>query len=281
MADKINTLQTTVSEVIAFLVQYSFQVVGALIVLAVGTLVGNWTGGLLFKFLEKKRIDVTLAKFLATVVKIIVLTFAVIIALGKFGITIAPFIAALGAASFGASIALQGPLSNYGAGFSIILSRPFAVKDTITVAGVSGEVKDIKITSTLLVTEDGVQITIPNKHIVGEIVYNSGSSRISEGLVGIGYGADPEKAIALIRAVFDSHGDVCKAPSPPQVGIQAFGESSLDIGYRFWAKTSKYYATVYAVNLSVYKALEKAGIDMPFPQREVRILDGGAAAPRP
>ena len=77
--------------------------------------------------------------------KIFILVFAILIALGKFGITIAPFVAALGALAFGASFAIQGPLSNYGAGLTIILTRPFIVGNTIAVAGASGVVEKIQL----------------------------------------------------------------------------------------------------------------------------------------
>jgi small conductance mechanosensitive channel len=86
----------------------------------------------------KRRLDITLAKFLGSVVKVVVLAFVFIIALGKFGISMAPFIAAVGAVAFGSSLALQGPMSNYGAGFVIVVTRPFVVGNTITVKGVSG-----------------------------------------------------------------------------------------------------------------------------------------------
>jgi small conductance mechanosensitive channel len=97
--------------------------------------------------------------------------------MGKFGISIAPFIAALGALAFGASFALQGPLSNYGAGLMIIIARPFVVGDTITVKNVSGIVEEVTLATTILTTEDGEKITIPNKHIVGEILNNSFANR--------------------------------------------------------------------------------------------------------
>ena len=272
MTEQISTIQKLIDTIIQFLVNYSFQVLGAVIILAIGSMVANWVSGIVFKILQKRNLDITLSKFLSTFAKIVIIAFAVIIALGNFGITIAPFVAALGAASFGASIAIQGPLSNYGAGFSIILSRPFSVGDTITVASVSGVVHDIKITSTLLVTEDGIEITIPNKHIVGEIVYNSKMNRMAEATVGISYESNPETAIAVITKAMNLFPEVSKNPAM-QVGVQSFGDSAINIGYRYWVPTVKFFQVSYAVNLAVYKALSEAKINLPFPQREVRILE--------
>lgn len=169
--------------------------------------------------------------------------------------------------------AIQGPR---GAGLSIILGRPFVVGDTITVIGVSGVVEEVKLGTTLIVTEDGVKITIPNKHIVGEILYNSKANRVVEAVVGISYGCNPEQAIEVIRRVLTGFREVVTQP-PPQIGIQSFGDSSLNIAYRYWIPTTKYFQTSYAVNLAVYKALQAAGIEIPFPQREIRILSQPAA----
>ncbi len=233
MEQGISTIQKLVNTAVEFCVNYSFQVVGAIIILVVGAVVANWIQMLLLKMFEKRKLDVTLAGFLSSAVRIVILALTVIIALGKFGITIAPFIAALGAVAFGATYAIQGPLSNYGAGISIILGRPFVVGDTITIVGVSGIVTEVKLASTILTNEDGVKITIPNKHIVGETLYNSKKNKIVEGVVGISYGSDPEVAIHFIQKTLKENGDVGKEPAP-QIGIQTFADSSINIGFRFW-----------------------------------------------
>lgn len=132
----MSTAQKILDKVVEFCVGYSFQAIGAIVVLIIGMVIGNWCSSLVLKMCERKKVDVTFSKFCASLTKLIVITFAIVVALGKFGITISPLIAALSAAIFGASFAIQGPLSNYGAGLSIIISRPFVVGDTITVGGV-------------------------------------------------------------------------------------------------------------------------------------------------
>ncbi len=178
MPDEIKTAQKIVNIIIDFFANYSFQVIGAILILVIGFLVARSVTSFLVKLFERKNLDVTLSKFTAAAVKGIIIGFAIIIALGKFGITIAPFIAALAAMAFGASFAIQGPLANYGAGLVIILTRPFVVGNTITVSGVSGIVDEVNLGATILKDEDGVKITIPNKHIVGEILHNSEETKI-------------------------------------------------------------------------------------------------------
>jgi len=271
MAESVTTIQKVINTLVEFFINYSFQVVGALIILAVGYFIANWTANLLFKVFEKKKLDITLSKFIIALVRIAILAFAILIALGKFGITIAPFVAALGALTFGASFAIQGPLSNYGAGLTIIMTRPFVVGNTITVAGMSGVVQEVKLACTILTNEDGIKITIPNKHIVGEILQNSQNNKVVEGVIGIHYDNDPEVAIRIVREILAKYKEVVQDPQP-QIGIQEFADSAVNIGFRYWVPTVKYFQISYAVNLAVYKALTTAGIKIPYPQRDVHIV---------
>jgi len=270
MDQQLASLHTIANRATAFLVDYSFQVVGAIIILIGGFLLGNWVAAAVAKLCENRGVDITLRHFLSSLAKIVVVAFAVLIALSKFGITIAPFIAAIGAAAFGATYALQGPLSNYGAGLAIILGRTFIVGDTITVAGVFGVVEDVTLAHTTLLTEDGVKVTVPNKHIVGEILQNSGEYRIVESSVGISYDADPVQAIAVIGQAIAGFPQIKSGPAP-QIGIDDFRDSSVAIGYRYWVPTRRYIETMHAVNLAVFKELGRAGISIPFPQRVITI----------
>ncbi|MFA6283079.1 MAG: mechanosensitive ion channel family protein [Desulfurivibrionaceae bacterium] len=270
MDQPIASLSTIADRAITYLVDYSFQMVGATIILVAGFFLGNWVAVAVAKLCEKRGLDITLRHFLSSFAKIAVIAFAVIMALSKFGITIAPFIAAIGAAAFGATYALQGPLSNYGAGLAIILGRAFLVGDTIAVAGVFGVVEEVTLAHTTLITEDGVKITVPNKHIVGEILHNSGEYRIVESSVGIGYDADPTKAIEVIAQALAGFPQL-KSGTAPQIGIDDFRDSSVAIGYRYWVPTQRYIETMHGVNLAVYQALGRAGITIPFPQRVVTV----------
>ncbi len=271
MQEEINAAQKLIDTIVNFFVNYSFQVVGAIIILVIGILVARAVSSFLLRFFERKDFDVTLSRFITAAAKGTILGFAILVALGKFGITIAPFVAALAAMAFGASFAIQGPLANYGAGLVIIVTRPFVVGNTIRVSGVSGIVDEVNLGATILKDEDGVKITIPNKHIVGEILHNSEERRIVEEVVGISYDSDPENAIQAIKEVLDAFQEITKEP-PPQVGIQEFGDSSINIGLRYWIPTKIYFKILYQVNLAVYKQLKARDIEIPFPQRDVHIV---------
>ena len=273
MEKEVTAVQKFINTAVEFLTNYSFQVLGAILVLVAGHFIGKWIQGVILGLCEKKKLDITLSKFLASCAKIAVMAFAILIALGKFGITITPFIAMLGAGAFGVSMALQGPLSNYGAGLSIILGHPFGVGDTIFVTEQSGIVQEVTLSCTILTDEDGVKITIPNKKIVGEIIHNSFQYKIVENMVGISYDCDPEKAIQVIGKTIAHFKDVAETPKP-QVGLQEFGDSSINIGCRYWIPTTKYFQTLCTVNLAIHKALAAANITMPYPQRDIHIISG-------
>lgn len=271
--------------VVEFFVNYSFQIIGALIVMCIGVFVARKLSNLVEKICEKKGIDVTLRGFIAASVRLLIITMVGIIALGKLGISVTPFLAAIGALSLGAGLALQGLLSNYGAGFNIILTRPFVVGDTIEVQGVSGLVKSVQLAYTSLIDEDGTEITIPNKHITGEIIHNSYSSTLSEITIGIAYSENTDRAISIIRSAIENlpclnsnmrntdNAQEQQSHNTTQVGIDSFGDSSVNIAIRAWLPTDCYHQQRFELNALIYKALNEAGVDIPFPQREVRVLD--------
>lgn len=272
MEQEIQQAQAVYKLIMEFFVNYSFQILGALIILVLGILVARKISALVFTLCERKELDVTLSRFIASTTKIIIIAMVAIVALGKVGISVTPFVAAIGALSLGAGLAMQGLLSNYGAGFNIILARPFVVGDTIRIQGVVGQVKEVHLAYTLLKDEDDVEITIPNKHIVGEIIQNSHADTLAETTIGIAYESDPDKAIEVITEALQKLDGISKERRP-MVGIEEFADSSINIGIRFWVPTSHYFETKYCANSAVFSALQKAGITIPFPQREVRLLE--------
>ena len=272
MEQDIQQIQNIVEILNEFAVNYGFQVIGAIVILLIGWQVSRWVARAVLKICERAGLDITLAKFFAGIAKTLIIVFVVIVALGKFGITITPLVAALGAVAFGSTLALQGPLSNYGSGLTIILTRPFIVGDTIKIQNVIGIVEEIKLAYTWLITEDGERITIPNNRIIGEILHNTHESLIVEASISISYESNTEEAVALILKVLGECSDVTRDPEP-QVGIERFAESAIVIGVRYWVPTKQYYQIMYRVNQKIYSALKDANIIIPFPRQDIHIID--------
>ena len=257
--------------IIDFFVNYSFQLVGAVLILIIGLMVAKRIAKSVQKLCESKGMDVTLSRFIGNVVKIIIIFMVALICLGKIGISVTPFLAAIGALSLGAGLALQGLLSNYAAGLNIILTRPFVVGDTIQVQGVSGLVKDILLAYTIIVTEDDVTITIPNKHIVGEILHNSNHVSLLELSVGVSYDSDLEVVTKVLSDAVANHPDASDFKKAI-VGISRFGDSSVDLEVRVWVDSIKFNASRFALNKMIWDALKTANVSIPYPQREVQII---------
>ena len=271
MSDKVETMQRIYDVVIQFVVSYSFQLLGAVVILIAGYVVASVATKALMRLLERRNVDVTLRQFIAAAVRLLILVLAVIIALGNLGLSITPFIAAIGGLAVGASLAIQGPISNYGAGLIVILTRMFRVGDTITVQGCSGLVTDINLAKTSLKAQDGEDIVIPNKHIVGEIYRNSYANRILEGHMGVAYEANAERAVEIIRGVLTTFDGVATDPKP-QVGIEAFGDFAISIGYRAWLPTLRYFDLMYRLNLAILSALRTGGVELAASRREMRVV---------
>jgi len=271
MEQEIEQVTRLYNLIVEYLVTRSFGILAAIIIFIIGFLIARKVGNLVFSLAQKKNLDVTLSRFFASCVRIALIAATLIVALPKIGIQVTPFVAAIGAVGLGAGLAVQGLLSNYGAGLAIILTRPFVVGDTIKVQGVTGVVKEVHLSHTILSNEDNEQITIPNKHIVGEIIHNSQADSIQELAVGIAYSSDPQQAVQVIRDALKNLDGISDAREP-QVGIDEFGDSSINIAIRVWVKTEKLFETRYRCNMAIFQALEANQISIPFPQREVRML---------
>ncbi|NCD11739.1 MAG: mechanosensitive ion channel family protein [Epsilonproteobacteria bacterium] len=272
MDTELQSLQKFYTVVIEFLTTYSFQLLGAFLIVLIGWFASKYIYALLLRLFERHHFDMTLAKFVANIAKIVVFAAMIVIALGKIGISIAPFVAAIGAVSLTAGLALQGSVSNYAAGVLLIISRPFKVGDTLLVAGVYGVVEEIRLSYTTLCNEDEELITIPNKQMIGDILVNSFEYRVVESSIGVSYAQDPSVAIEVIYDVLVGNPKVSNVHMPV-VGIAKFGDSAIELGLRYWVPTKHFFKTQYEINLAIYSALHVKNISIPFPQREVHIVE--------
>lgn len=275
MKQELHYMQEFYNQTIAFLANYSFQIIGALLIIVIGWFLSKYIYNLLINFFNSHDFDVTLGKFAANAVRILVLGAMVVVAIGKLGISVAPFIAAIGAIFLTAGLAIQGSVANFAAGISLVISRPFKIGDTILVNNIYGEVEEIKLAYTTLRTEDEELITVPNKNMIGEVIVNSFDYRIVESRVGISYSDDVEKAIAVIRNVIDTFENV-SVDNKAIVGIEKFGDNAVEIGMRYWVPTRSFFKMQYEVNLAVYKALGESGLSIPYPRRDVHIYGEAA-----
>ncbi|MBI3324570.1 MAG: mechanosensitive ion channel [Candidatus Omnitrophica bacterium] len=269
-------VQKLVDVVLELMVKYGFQVLGGLVILVLGWFVAKSVAKLIAEFLAKKQMDVTVIKFVASAAKLVVMAFACLAALGKFGIEVTPLIAGLSVVGVGASLALQGTLSNYAAGTSLIFTKPFKVGEIIEVAGVMGEVEDMSLGSTKLTRVDGVRVVVPNKHVIGEIIHNYSGHKGVDIKVGVGYNSDVAQAIETIRHIIQGTAQVDHAKEP-KIGISEFADSSITLIARVWCKQRDYLDVLFGINHAILEEFKRRGIEIPFPRRDVHVYarDGG------
>lgn len=254
-------------------VRYGFQVLGALVILVAGVVLARWTGRATGRWLERRAAEPPMRALMAQVAQIVVLIFALVVALDKFGFQVAPLVAGIGVAGLGIGIALQGVLGNLVAGLSIVFTKPFRVGEYIELLGVQGVVTTVELCSTTLAHADRSRVVIPNRKIVGEILHNYGTLRQLDLAVNVAYGANLGEALHVANDVVTKNPRVLKEPVPV-VGIAALGESAVRVAIRPWVAVADYgpaQAELYETIIERFRAEE---IPIPVPRREVRILNG-------
>jgi len=262
--------------VMEILTRYGLQVLGALAILVIGILVGRWLGGVADQRFQKSQMEPPMRILLVRVIKIIVLILAVVVALDKFGFSVAPLVAGIGVAGLGFGLALQGVLGNIVAGLTIIFTKPFRVGEHITIAGVSGDVTQIELSATTLVQADLSRVIVPNRKIVGEILHNFGTMRQLTLTVRVPHPTDLNLALQTARQVVLENPRTLKDPAPG-VGIAAVDDIGIKIAVQPWVRV----ADVVAVEPELYQTLVEAfrarGIGVPVAAHDVRLMNQAGA----
>jgi len=259
-------------------VRYGLQILAAIVILIIGLRVAKWSGNVLDAWLTKKALDVSLRGLVVRIFRILIIAATVVVAAEKIGVPVTSLIAGVGVAGVGAGFALQGVLGNVFAGLSILFTRPFKVGEYIEILGVNGQVTEITVFTTTLLHTDMSSVVIPNRKIVGEILHNYGNKRQMELRVGISYASDLEKALSVVRETVGADARVLKDPAV-LIGIKELGDSAIILSVRPWVSVPDYENTRVDLYRALVEACRAAHLDMPFPQREVRLLGSAPAVP--
>jgi small conductance mechanosensitive channel len=262
--------------VIGLAVRYGFQVLGAAVILVAGLLVGRWIGGLVDQRLQGRAMEPPMRILLVRVLRVIIMLFAVLIALDKVGFQVAPLVAGLGVAGIGVGFALQGVLSNIVAGLTIIFTKPFRVGEYIEILGVRGDVVSIELSSTTLVQLDRSRVIIPNRKIVGEILHNFGTMRQLHLLVTVPLGADLNTALTAAAEVVTRHESVLKDPAP-MVGIAQVTDTGIRIGVNPWVKVADVVIEG-DLHRALVEHLRGRGVGLGTSPSQVQMVNGAATA---
>ncbi|HEV2434802.1 MAG TPA: mechanosensitive ion channel domain-containing protein [Verrucomicrobiae bacterium] len=260
------------AKVVDFLTDYGLQIVGALIILTIGLVIAWWIGRGLRQWLEKKNVEPPVVMLVVRVVRLLIFLVAMLQALEKLSVPIGPALAGIGVAGVGVGLALQSVLGNLVAGLSIIFTKPFRVGEWIEIAGVSGQVTKIELFSTVLLHTDLSRVVIPNRKIIGEVLHNFGKIRQLDLSVGVAYGTNLNDATVIVRRVLSANPRVLKEPAPV-VGVTLLADSFISLAIRPWIKVEDFIPAQMEINQAIAEELRAANISIPFPQREVRLLN--------
>jgi len=271
MQELIDTLD--INQYLPSIIGVGTNVLLAVIILIVGIFIANKVQLLIHKTGERyEKLDNTLFRFFGSVGKYVILAFVVIAVLNRFGVQTASIVALLGAAGLAVGLALQGTLSNLAAGVMLLMFRPYKVGDFIDSADRFGQVEEIDLFTTILQTFDNQQIIVPNSQIWGAQIVNH-SHHAVRGVdmhFGVAYKENTDAVRKVIDTVLADHPHILKDPAP-FVEVETLNDSSVDFLVRPFCDGSHYFDILYSIPEQIKKALDEAGIEIPFPHRKVII----------
>ena len=271
-AETIDQIRTTV---IDLALKFGPKVLAALVILTIGYLVGRQVSRWLERALMHLDMEPPVRSLIVRIARVAVSLLFVIMAIQNLGVELLPLIAGLGVAGAGIALAMQGLLSNLFAGLSIIFTRPFRVGEYIGIVGEEGKVETITLFQTTLSHPDRSLIVIPNRKIVGEILHNYGKIRQLDVTVGVAYDTELNQALTLIQEVLRETGCVIQ-DMKPIIGVRLLADSSINIAVKPWVAVQDYGPAGGEINTSILEAFREHGIVIPYPQREVRLVQDAA-----
>ncbi|MBK5407919.1 mechanosensitive ion channel [Pseudomonas sp. CBSPBW29] len=258
------------------IMEYGSRFLLAVVTLAIGWWLINVLTHRVGRLLALRNADLALQHFITNLANIALKVMLVVNVASMIGVATTSFVAAIGAATLAIGLALQGSLANFAGGVLILLFRPFRIGDWIEAQGTSGTVDSIQIFHTVLRTGDNKTVIIPNGSLSNGLITNTNRQPTRKVVfdVGVDYEADLQKAReVLLELAKDPR--VLADPAPAAV-ISTLGDSSITVSLRVWTKTADYWDVMFMFNELARDRLKAAGIDIPFPQRVIRVMQESA-----
>ena len=254
---------------------FGTNLVAALAIFFVGRWIASRLVILMKAALTRAKVDRTLVSFLGNVANVGLLILIIIAALGKLGIPTTSVTALIGGAGLAVALSLKDQLSNFAAGALIILFRPFKVGDYIKVNGFEGFVSEIKMVQTALSTPDNEEVILPNSVVMSNSIVNRSSMPLCrvQVVVGVDYACDLKAAKAAVLKAATEHPLCVQTQGKEAVTyITNLADSAIEITLWAWTNEADLGAFRFGLNEQVVENLRAANINIPFPQRDVHII---------
>jgi len=263
--------QVWIDKGIGMAMEYGPKVLLAIVIYIIGSWVIKKLIGVTRKGMTKQNYDESLQKFLLSLVKWALTIFLIITVISTLGVETTSFAAVIAAAGLAIGLALQGSLSNFAGGVLLIIFKPYKIGDLIEAQGVLGNVKEIEIFTTKLVTPENKLAIVPNGAMAnGNIVNYTAEGKIRvDTTVGVDYGSDLQKTKDVLLAMLKANPQVLQDPAP-SVNVSELADSSVNLAVRPFCKPEDYWDVYFATIEGTKNALDSAGIEIPYPH-EVNI----------
>lgn len=245
----------------------------AILLVVIGYFLAKFAKKLVVKAMQAKNVDPSVYNFIKRIVSVGINFAFIMTALSMF-INIGSLLAAVGAAGVTAGLGLQATVAQFASGIQILMNRPFKTGDYVELNGVGGCVADIRFMYTVIITPDNKRITIPNSHITSNHIVNYSAENVRrvDLTFSISYSDSIEKAKAVIKETALANEFILKDPQPV-VYVKSHEASSIDLTTRVWCAVDKYWDVYFAMQENVKIALDKNGINIPFNQLDVHIIN--------
>ena len=241
-------------------------------VLAVGLFLVHWVMKLLDRYDAKMKIEPTLKGFLKTLVRILLYVVVVMTAVSTMGIPLTSIVTLLASAGVAVSLAMQGVLTNLIGGFILLLFKPIRVGEYVRIGDNEGTVKTIGAFYTEMATFDNRHINLPNGSLTNTAIVNfsrEGTRRLDL-TFSVAYESDLDQVYEVLNRVVKEENALLPNPAP-EVHLNECAASSLDFTVRVWVKTADYWPVKFRMLDGGKRALDKAGISIPYPQMDVHM----------
>lgn len=260
-------------------IEWGINILFALVIVVVGYWLSRQAERWTLRALEARKVDPTLSRFFAAMAQWLVLIVTGIQAVSQLGLPIASLVAVLGSAGIAVGLALQGTLSHFASGVLLLVTRPFTIGDWVTVGGETGSVHEIGLFATVLTTADNQTVIVPNSAVTGGVIVNATKrgTRRADVVVGVGYGTNLADAERVLLEAIQTVTTIHDEPAPA-VALADLGGSSVDFKLMAWCASADYLGTLAAMRAAAYDALNREGIEIPFPQVTVHQASSAAEA---
>ena len=254
------------------LTEAGLKLLGGLAVLVIGLLIVRWLKKLIRRTRLFTKMEPTAAGFLKNLINVLLYALVFLSAAGVLGVPLSLFVTIVSLAGAALSLALQGALSNFIGGIIILVLKPFKAGQYIKVGDTDGTVRQIGMYYTELVTPDGKHISLPNSSLTNTPIVNFSreGTRRQDLIYSVSYTADIESVFSVLQNLADSEPRILRDPAP-KVYLSEHGQSSLNFLLRIWCKNDDYWDLRYDLMKNGKLALDKAGIEIPYPQLDVHI----------